>query len=64
MDEAVLRFRQWRPSAHVILIPTLFNQIRIYTFIMLISLCCLAWCEASIVRCLLGYLRAVNLLTH
>ena len=52
MDEAVLRFRQWRRSAQVILISTLFNVIGIDT-ITSISLSCLAWFELYTVNYLL-----------
>ena len=52
MDEAVLRFRQWRRSAQVILISTLFNEIGIDTIIS-IFLCCLAWFELYSVNYLL-----------
>ena len=52
MDEAVLRFRQWRHSAQVILISTLFNEIGIDTIIS-IFLCCLAWFELYSVNYLL-----------
>ena len=52
MDEAVLRFRQWRRSAQVILISTLFNVIGIDT-IASISLSCLAWFELYTVNYLL-----------
>ena len=52
MDEAVLRFRQWRCSAQVILISTLFNEIGIDTIIS-IFLCCLAWFELYSVNYLL-----------
>lgn len=52
MDEAVLRFRQWRRSAQVILISTLFNEIGIDTIVS-ISLCCLPWFELYTVKYLL-----------
>ena len=52
MDEAVLRFRQWRRSAQVILISTLVNEIGIDTIIS-IFLCCLAWFELYSVNYLL-----------
>lgn len=52
MDEAVLRFRQWRRSAQVILISTLFNEIGIDTIVST-SLCCLAWFELYTVKYLL-----------